>query len=370
MSTFRVPVLTVESCDAHPAADRLSVVRVRGYEAVVPRNPDGSHRHPAGSRVAYVPVGGELPEPLLRRHGFWKGGKGTLFGQAGNRVSLIELRGRPSMGLVLPLPDWAADEPVGTCLAERLGVTKYVPEVPPSLRGQAVVRMEAKVPYAIEHLLTYPRLLEGHEVVATEKVHGVCSKVTYVPGMSDPEAFGAGDVTVTSKGLGERGMVFANVPANDRNPYVVTALEHGIPARLAAWAERNAPGMRVTLVSEVYGVGIQDLGYGSARPSLRAIDLQAGFDWIPEDAKAEAFAELGLDRVPILHRGPYDLDLLMGLRSGASTLPGARNIREGIVVESTGPQTSRATDLGTFVRPKLKLHSPEYDFREDGTEHG
>lgn len=370
MSTFRVPVVTVESVIDHPQADRLSLVRVRGYECVVAKRKDGSHRHAAGDRVLYVPVGGELPEAILRDQGFWRDGAGTLFGERRNRVSAIELCGRLSLGLLLPLPEGAAGAEPGECFADRLGITKYVPEVPPNLLGQVAVRMEAKTPYAIEHLLTYPTLLAGDEVVVTEKVHGVCSKVSYVPGLDDPGMFGDGCVTVTSKGLGDLGLVFVDVPANADNPYVRTALDHGLPASLRRWGDANAPGERVTLVSEVYGPGIQDLRYGLAAPALRAIDVQVGNAWLGENAKASAFHALGIDRVPVLYRGPFDRAVIDGLYAGMSTLDPSGTIKEGVVVTAVGPQDSRRTDLRTFTRPCLKYHSPAYDRRPDGTEHG
>jgi len=367
LSTFRVPVLTIDGIVHHPQADRLSICQVRGYSAVTAKNPDGTHAFAQGQRIAYVPEGSILPGPLLRDRGLWhdKLGIGRLAGPAGDRVSAIELRGRLSQGLVWPLPPGYEGAEVGTDLAGHFGIVKYVPEVPPELLGQVMVRMEAKMGYDLEALPVYPDLLARDEVVATEKLHGVCAEISVLPGLSDPLLFGGGCVAITSKGLAEQGMVFKDVPANADNPYVAAA--SGEAGRIRAWAEANAPGQRVVLVAEVFGRGIQDLHYGGP-PRLRCIDLRLGRAWLDDDDKAAAFAALGLGRVPVLYRGPFDPVVLDALRRGTTTLGGG-HIREGIVVTAVGPQDKRLTDLGDFVRPTLKYHNPEYLVRKGGTEY-
>src|SRR5262249_25185281 len=49
--------------------------------------------------------------------------------------------------------------------------------------------------------------------------------------------------------------------------------------------------------------------------------------------------------VPILHVGPYDLDVVNQIVDGKSVIPGADNLREGVVVSSRER------------RRKLKIHS-------------
>jgi len=368
MSTFRVAVLPLDAVEHHPKADRLSLCRVRGFTAVVAKNPDGSHRFVPGEKILYVPEGAVLPTPLLRAHGYWNDAldMGKLAGPLGNRVSAIELRGVLSQGLVweLPFPDAA----VGEDFAERLGITKYVPEVPPELLGQVTVCMQAKMGYDIEGFLNYPTLFDDDEVAITEKIHGICAQVSFIPGLNDPDLFGEGDVAITSKGLGDQGLVFRNVPENADSPYVSTALDADLPARLRAWAARNAPGEKVAVVAEIFGRGIQDLHYGANAPIIRGFDVRVGRTWLDEDDKVAALSDVGLERVPLLYRGKFDRALADDLRSGSTTFDGA-NIREGIVITAIGSQEKRMTDLETFIRPVLKYHSPAYLTRKGGTEY-
>jgi len=369
MSTFRVAVLPLDAVEHHPKADRLSLCRVRGFTAVVAKNPDGSHRFAPGDKVLYVPEGAVLPISLLRANGYWNEelDTGKLAGPQGNRVSAIELRGVLSQGLVWESP--TPDAKVGECFAERLGITKYVPEIPPSLLGQVAVCMEAKMLYDIESFLSYPTFfVEGEEVVLTEKVHGVCAQVSRIPGLADPQMFAGGEVVITSKGLGDQGLVFRNAPENADSPYVRTVLGIDLPERLLRWAERNAPGEKVTVVSEIFGRGIQDLHYGASEPTIRGFDVRVGRTWLDEDDKAAALADLGLPRVPVLYRGGFGRKLADELRSGTTTLEGG-NIREGIVITAVGSQAKRVTDMETFIRPVLKYHSPAYLTRKGGTEY-
>lgn len=369
MSTFRVAALPLDSVEDHPRADRLSICRVRGFSAVVAKNPDGSHRFARGDKILYVPEGAVLPIPLLRDHGYWndKLGTGRLAGPEGNRVTAIELRGILSQGLVWEAP--TPDAKFGECFAERLGITKYVPEIPPSLLGRVAVCMPAKMLYDIESFLAYPNLfVEGEKVVFTEKVHGVCAQVSRIPRLGDPQMFAGGDVVITSKGLGDQGFVFKNAPENADNPYVRTVLGIDLPERLLRWAERNAPTEKVTVVSEIFGRGIQDLHYGAAEPTIRGFDVRVGRTWLDEDEKAAALNDLGLPRVPVLYRGGFDRKLADELRSGRTTLDGD-NIREGIVITAVGSQEKRMTDMETFIRPILKYHSPAYLTRKGGTEY-
>lgn len=59
-----------------------------------------------------------------------------------------------------------------------------------------------------------------------------------------------------------------------------------------------------------------------------------------------------IEVVPILYSGPFDLDKIKALAEGPSTVSGAQNIREGIVIEPLPER--RVPGLG---RVQLKLVS-------------
>ena len=63
MSTFEVPILAIDDVYDHPNADRLSIIRVRGYEAISAKLEDGSWR------TRYVEAQPGRLQLLLRRLG-------------------------------------------------------------------------------------------------------------------------------------------------------------------------------------------------------------------------------------------------------------------------------------------------------------
>jgi intein/homing endonuclease len=109
----------------------------------------------------------------------------------------------------------------------------------------------------------------------------------------------------------------------------------------------------ICVYGEVYG--IQDLKYGHAggRVSLAVFDLLRGDEWIPH---TEA-RRIGVDLkwVPIVYEGPFDEAVLKKMADGKSLIPGADNIREGIVVKPLVERTD--PEIG---RVQLKMVSNEY----------
>lgn len=59
-----------------------------------------------------------------------------------------------------------------------------------------------------------------------------------------------------------------------------------------------------------------------------------------------------IDVVPILYSGPFDFEQIKALAEGPSTVSGAKNIREGVVIDSAVGR--RVRGLG---RVQLKLVS-------------
>lgn len=181
MSTFEIPVLAVDDVFDHPDADRLSVVRVRGYEAITMKNEDGSHRFEKGELIVYVPEGAVVPEHLLKQYGFWNDEKniGMLAGSAGNRVKAIRLRGMLSQGLVWKCGrvnqhlwdgksdfiddsknyaingDEAVDIKENDNVAEFFGIVKYEEVIPASMSGNLFNCQEAKFDYDIENIKNF-----------------------------------------------------------------------------------------------------------------------------------------------------------------------------------------------------------------------
>ncbi|MGW7433833.1 RNA ligase (ATP) [Streptomyces sp. NPDC054861] len=354
MSTLRVTaeLLTVH---AHPNADALELAQVGLYRAVVAK---GAYR--SGDAAIYIPEQAVLPAALVDELGL----TGRLAGKASDRVKAVRLRGELSQGLVcrptaLADVDLARAAEEGTDFAEVLGITKWAPPIPPTMSGDVESAPDLLPWVDIENLQRYPGIFEpGEPVVLTEKLHGTACLMTYVA--EDAR------VHVSSKGFGGKGLALTEDP---RNLYWRAITGHDVPAVAARLAARLG-ARRVGLFGEVYGSGVQDLGYGADARSqglgYAVFDVSAEIDgevrWLDPAAVLEP-GELPL--VPRLYEGPYDLDTVLELASGRETVSGrALHLREGVVIRPAAERYSPVTG----GRAIAKAVSPAYLTRKGGTE--
>jgi RNA ligase (TIGR02306 family) len=381
VSDFAVRVVEItEPVEHHPDADRLSLIRIGGYLCISAKLEDGSHRYKQGDLVVYVPEAAIVPEWLLKP-GFWDEdkGKGILAGSKGDRVKAIRLRGIFSQGILFPVESdgqgshtlMGADGAynfvkAGDDVAEILGITKYEPPIPATLAGEVTSIFGHTSKYDFESIQSIPELFSGEdEVIVTEKIHGTNCQIGFVPGLSHPELFGEGNIYVGSKGLSAQGLVMKNNEANDRNTYVKmlrALIEAGFADRIQAISSANGD-QPVTVFGEIYGKGIQDLAYGADTPTLAIFDVKIGKSFVPHDAVIEIAGALGVDTVPVLYRGAYDLKVIEPFRDGKDTLSGT-NVREGVVIKdaNAGYHPLHGRKIGKWV-------SPDYLLRKGGTEH-
>ncbi|MFD6246367.1 RNA ligase (ATP) [Streptomyces roseolus] len=355
MSTLRVTaeVLTVHP---HPNADALELAEVGLYRVVVAK---GAYR--TGDTAVYIPEQAVLPAALVDELGL----TGRLAGKASDRVKAVRLRGELSQGIVcrpgalagVDLDRAAAD---GTDFAEALGITKWVPPVPPTMSGDVEAAPELLPWVDIENLHRYPGIFEpGEPVVLTEKIHGTACLLTHVAG--------EGRTYVSSKGFGAKGLALREDP---RNLYWRAVHAHGLPAVAERLAARIG-ATRVGFFGEVYGSGVQDLAYGAdARReavgyALFDVSAEIGGQvrWLDP---AEVLEPGEVPLVPRLYEGPYDLDTVLAHASGTETVSGrAAHLREGVVVR---PAVERYSPV-TGGRAVAKAVSPAYLTRKGGTEY-
>ena len=383
MSTFSCPVVRVSSVEDHKNADRLSIVKMEGlgYTCISGKLDDGSPRYKVGDFVVYIPSASVLPEWLLKSMDFWneETGKGFLSGADGNIVRPKRLRGIFSEGVLFPIT-FVADEdghdgdywltgenedhvlpshhvngvfgPSGIDVAEILGITKYEPPIPTGMSGEVANLFGSTVRYDFERIESVPDIFEiGEPVVASEKLHGSFCCIRYVPNLNHPEMFGSnGDILVHSKGLGAQGLAFKNNESNNGNIYVQTIrglILNGFDTKIRTVVQELAaeamnaslPEMSVAILGEVYGRGVQDLHYGLDKPGFRVFDILLGDNtWATKIGMLSICERLGLEMVPELYVGPFDLAALEKVRNG-KTMLGGDNVREGIVVRSSTEAT-------------------------------
>ncbi|WP_404196211.1 RNA ligase (ATP) [Streptomyces tauricus] len=354
MSTLRVTaeVLTVHE---HPNADALELAQVGLYRAVVAK---GAYR--TGESAVYIPEQSVLPQELIEELGL----TGRLAGSGSDRVKAVRLRGELSQGIVcrpraLADVDLTRAAAEGTDFAELLGVTKWVPPIPPTMDGEIESAPDLLPWVDIENVQRYPGIFApGEEVVLTEKLHGTACLLTYFAG--------DGRVQVSSKGFGAKRLALKEDP---RNLYWRAVHGHGVAAVAARLAERLG-ARRVGVFGEVYGAGVQDLTYGAdgRRETIgyAVFDVSAEIDgevrWL--DAADLLTGELPL--VPRLYTGPYDIRRVLELASGRETVSGQGiHLREGVVIR---PATERYSPV-TGGRAVAKAVSPAYLTRKGGTEY-
>ena len=354
MSTLRVTaeVLTVHE---HPNADALELAQVGLYRAVVAK---GAYR--TGEAAVYIPEQAVLPAELIEELGL----TGRLAGGNSDRVKAVRLRGELSQGIVCrprSLADVdlerAAEE--GTDFAERLGITKWVPPVPPTMNGDVESAPDLLPWVDIENIQRFPDIFApGENVVLTEKLHGSACLLTYT---ADEDR-----VYVSSKGFGAKSLALKEDP---RNLYWRAVRGHGVAGTAARLAERLG-ARRVGIFGEVYGAGVQDLSYGAdgRRDTLgyAVFDVSAEIDGEVRWLDAGAVLEGELPPVPRLFEGAYDIERVLEVATGRETVSGRElHLREGVVIR---PAVERYSPV-TGGRAIAKAVSPAYLTRKGGTEY-
>jgi len=354
MSTLRVTaeVLTVHE---HPNADALELAQVGLYRAVVTK---GAYR--TGDAAVYIPEQSVLPTGLIEELGL----TGRLAGSNSDRVKAVRLRGELSQGIVcrpkaLADVDLARAALDGTDFAELLGITKWVPPIPPTMNGEVESAPELLPWVDIENIQRFPDIFTpGEAVVLTEKLHGSACLLTY---LAEEDR-----VHVSSKGFGAKSLALKEDP---RNLYWRAMHGHGVAEVAARLADRLG-ARRVGIFGEVYGAGVQDLTYGAdgRRESLgyAVFDVSAEVDgtvrWL--DAAELLGGELPL--VPRLFEGAYDIDRVLEVASGRETVSGrGLHLREGVVIR---PAVERYSPV-TGGRAIAKAVSAAYLTRKGGTEY-
>lgn len=312
-STHKVEIVQIK-LEPHPNAEKLSIVKVfDGYQVCV-----NTADWKDGQLAAYIP-----PDSLVdtTRPEF------QFLGEH-KHIKAKKLRGIVSMGLMVPAPEGAQ---LGDDVAERLGVTHYEPMVTFESDSETEAGPVGYFPtYDIDSMLRYASVFKpGEPVWVTEKIHGANSRYC----CRDGKMY-AGSRTTWKK-------------QNERNQWWA-ALQHH--PEIVEWCQAHPD---CTLYAELYG-NVQSLKYGVNGVRIAVFDILRRTEWVnPEDALV-----LGpkLPWVPLLKNAmPFDLEALKALADGPSTVPGAKNIREGIVVK---PLLGR-TDP-TIGRVILKIVGSEY----------
>lgn len=332
MSTFSCPVVEIAKFGKHPNADTLSIISVDGCPCIF-RTDDFK----AGDKAVYVPVEAVVPlsHPLFA---FLRTGEGEHA-----RIKAKKLRGIFSMGILVKAPEGLE---IGQDASGVLGIVKY--EEAEDLKFQT---SGAKAPgtkiqpphYDMESYRKFKRAVPaGADIVVTEKIHGCNSRFV----------FHEGELHCGSHSQWKKDEVGCL--------WWVIARQYNLAEKLKAYPD-------YVFYGESYG-WVQDLRYGQKQGHAKLaifdiFDSEKGV-WLSWTKLCEICSTLDLPTVPVLYCGPFDdPDAIENLRNGPSVVPGAANIREGVVIKTVEPAYD--AHLGRVI---MKLVGEDYMLRKGGTE--
>lgn len=371
MSTFTVSITRIRDIEPIANADAIELAVVGDYRSVVKKG-----EFSKGELVAYIPEAALVPQWLLAKLGL----TGRLAGPENNRVKAIKLRGCLSQGILYPVRQLKkttcsveinenGDTMVfneGEDIKQFVGITKWEPTIPSYMSGDLYnAGLEVTLSYDIENIKKFPDVLvDGEEIVITEKIHGTFCGVGIVPLKDANDKHIHRRIVVFSKGLGGQGLCFQDSDTSRGNVYFRALENIKMFDKLEQHAAKVQSEVPLFVLGEVYGQGVQDLSYGASQVSFRAFDIAKGYRGqmrYLDFAEYVAMCELlGIDAVPVLYRGRYSKEVVTQHTNGTETVSGNNtNIREGVVVK---PTTERSHyELGRVI---LKSVSEAYLLRK------
>ena len=347
----------------HPNADKLSIATIDGMDwcCVTQTEQWGDVRE-----GIYIAIDALL-DVSLPSFDFLKdkASKKLSNGRPAHKLKTIRLRGALSQGLLIPVP--AQDKPEGQTWTEALGIERYEPPIPSNMSGDQIRCPGAFQSYTyIENAKNFPDVFaEGDLVRITEKIHGSSWRVGLIF-----------DGLVNETGTPTY-MVGSHNTARDpkgTNIYSLMATKCAPEDKVRALVQ-NANGSwpmaeHYIIFAELFGSGVQDLTYGCDAnvQQVRIFDVLVDGRYQGREVIEKVAEVLGLQTVPVLYRGPFNKDAVKAFRDGASTLPGAKHVREGVVVTSEPEQRVDYNPESTSSfqgRKILKYISDAYLVRKD-----
>lgn len=366
MSSLIVEVCKIDDIYPHKNADKMDIAKIKGWEVCV-----GKGQFNVGDTVVYFPPDCIIPLELSDKLNI------TKYLSKG-RVKATNLRGFCSYGTIMK---YDGDKPVGSCMVEELGITKWEPPVKATDGDAEKPNSALHTYFSMENLRNYPNaILDGEYVIFTEKLHGENTRTGLIQVSNDEGikvwtwACGSNNVQrkqyITKEDGTKEESKFWKALTKDCKELLAMLSYSGYSAEEI---DNNPPvkneiGNNVVIFSERFGSGCQDLTYGmsNGKFEFRYFDITINGRYLDADDKYRLFHLHGLNSVPVLYRGPFNLDKAIEFANGNTTLGG--HIKEGIVICSAFERPC-ITDKRVFSRTQFKLINPDYLTRKNGTEY-
>ena len=362
MSSLIVKVCKVESIEKHPNADRLSVVKVGGWNCIV-----GLDQYKIGDKVVFIPPDCIIPNNLIEKYNL-------EYLRNNGRTGTVKLRGYISQGLILDVPE--GNWKVGDDVANAMGITKYEqPEPKFSIGGGRQTSKRKLNPLFdkytdIENINNFNDVFkEGDLVVVTEKIHGCNGRWSNLPiayskmlPMIEKMKFVWNKYILNKKFEFVYGSHNVQLTSDSKNKNFYGDDVWGKIAKkydLVNKVEKNT-----IIYGEVYGEGIQDLTYGLKGIDFVVFDIKQNGKYLNWDEVVDYCEEYSLPYVPVIdYITKFDNNELKNWTNGKSLLCPSQ-MREGCVIkpitEENDPRIGRKI---------LKSVSADYLIRKDGTEY-
>ena len=337
----------------HPAADALDVVTVlKDYPVVVKRD-----EYKVGDLASYIPIDTIVPDKeefhflcppsmfKFEENGVIKtrpNGPKYPVGSVPEKHRIIKakkIRSVYSQGMLLPAPAGAQES---DSVVEALGLKRWEEEEEENIPGITNEFEDPPTGWGIPHydICSIRRFLEcltdGEEIVLTEKLHG--SNAAFV---HDGTRLWAKSRNYYKKMSG-------------KDLWWDVALRYDLEAKL-----QSRPNMVV--FGEIYGL-VKGYRYdtvfegGRLLPRIRFFDVWdvAAQHYLDFDDRIALLAELGLDPVPVLYRGPWrGRDEMYQLAEGPTMLGGGRHVREGWVLNTVVERFEPLLSSRMQVKPTI-----------------
>jgi hypothetical protein len=355
-SNHQVNIVRLGEARMHTNADALELFDIGAYQVVTKKG-----EFKAGDLGVYVQPDSVIPQtsPFAFIWEAYVGLDGTV-PEKRRRITVRKFRGEWSEGLLLPVTAFdelvdstltrhfvESDFPEGTDVAELLGITHYDPDAGKESAGdnETFKKQRSK----------YPRSLKGWWYWLLHKLHirrqgqlngfdnedGVDMPVYDVDALKNyKDAFEPGEIVeVTEKIHGSNArFVFRDehMFAGSRTQWKAVTANCIWRKVLQAqpWIEewcRAHPGYG--LYGETTPTQGEKFEYGSKEPQFFTFDIRTPEGmWVSLDADKYLFAGPKVNWVPVLYTGPFDWEVIKTFVDGQTAVPGAKGIREGIVI--------------------------------------
>lgn len=368
-NTSEVNIVRIGPVTVHPNADKLELTQVGGYQMVI-----GKGQFKEGDLAVFVQPDCVVPQTDPFKF-IWQDHVGIDGKVPESRRRVIPRRFRKewSEGLLMPITDFANDSSLyatavewkeGKDVAADLGITRYVEEFdrentkadtaaaprrryPKTLRGWFYwtlrklgwknaggksYRMEVSFDFPVYDVNAYKharnKFKPGEQVQVTEKIHGCNARFVFVLDSPDSKVTFS---PVTGEVFGGKFYVGSHEQWKMDGPNVWWNVVRQYPD-IQQWCVQNPGKVLYAEVGPCQKKGKVSFRYGAeeGKTFLFTFDV-----YDPETAKFTWAGNEGMAfNAPILYAGPFDEAAVLKLVDGDSVVPGAKHLREGIVVRS------------------------------------